>query len=587
MSDTGNPIYTKRRNFDVLRSQLENEYSSFKSHHRELSRFILPRRTRFEITDVNKGDKRNQDIIDSTATLAVRTLRSGMMSGVTSPARPWFRLTTPYPELNEVASVKYWLHMVHQIMNTTFLRSNLYNILPIVYGDIGVFGTAALYIEEDVDNVMHFHSFPIGSFYVSKDNKGKVNTFLREFRMTIRQLVDMFAVKDPKTNTIDWSNFSTYIQNAWDQGFYETWVDVVHVIKPNDKYNPKKPLDPKAKKYVSCYYERGTYGAGGNQLIGADLDKYLRESGYDYFPVLCPRWEVTGEDVYGTECPGMVALGDIKQLQTGEKRIAQGVDKMLNPPMLAHYSLQNSDTSLLPGDVTFVDMNTTPNGFRPAHEVNFRVEMMENKQDQVRRRIQRAFYEDLFLMLASMDRRQITAREIEERHEEKLLALGPVLEQLNQDLLDPLIDIAFDLHLKQGYFEGLPIPEELQGTPLKVEYISIMQQAQKLVGISSIERFVGFVGQVAQGVPSVLDKINSDQLVDVYADITSIPPELVLSDDEVAELRANRAAQAQAAQQQQNIQQAAMTAKDLSQTDTGSDNALTRMLAQANAGSLV
>ena len=152
-------IITKRRNFEVLRSQLENEYSSFKSHHRELGSFILPRRPRFEITDVNKGDKRNRDIIDSTATLAVRTLASGMMSGVTSPARPWFRLTTPEPAVAESGRVKTWLHAVQNIMTTSFLRSNLYNLLPTVYGDLGVFGTAALYVEEDMDNVMHFHSF--------------------------------------------------------------------------------------------------------------------------------------------------------------------------------------------------------------------------------------------------------------------------------------------------------------------------------------------------------------------------------------------------------------------------------------------
>lgn len=190
-------------------------------------------------------------------------------------------------------------------------------------------------------------------------------------------------------------------------------------------------------------------------------------------------------------------------------------------------------------------------------------------------------------MLASTDRRQITAREIDERHEEKLLALGPVLEQLNQDLLDPLIDIAFDMHMKQGLFDDLMPPDELKGMPLKVEYISIMAQAQKLIGISGVERFVGFVGQVAQADPTVLDKVNRDQLIDVYADITSIPPDLVLTDEEVAEMRAARAKQQQAAQQMQMMQMGAGAAKDLSQTSLEGDNALNRMLSQAQAGSLV
>lgn len=579
-------IITKRRNFEVLRSQLEQEYSSFKSHHRELGDFILTRRVRQEITDVNKGNKRNANIIDSTATLAVRTLRSGMMSGVTSPARPWFRLATPNPALNEYGPVKNWLSRVQDVMTTSFLKSNLYNILPIVYGDMGVFGTAAIYVEEDLENVMHFHSFPIGSFYIAKDPKGKVNTFVREFRMTVRQVVDMFAERDPKTNKLKMDNLSVHVQNLWASGHTETWIDVVHIVKPNDEYNPKKLL-PKYKKFQSVYYERGTYGSGGNYLVGGDEGRYLRESGYDFFPVLCPRWELTGEAVYGTDCPGMIALGDVKQLQNVERRLMQAIDKMVNPPMVGSYALRNQKTSILPGDITYADTSGSTSPFRPAHEVNARLQEMEVKQQECRRRIQRSFFEDLFLMLASMDRRQITAREIDERHEEKLLALGPVLEQLNQDLLDPLIDIAFDMHMKQGLFDEFQLPDELKGAPLKVEYISIMAQAQKLIGISGVERFVGFVSQVAKVDPTVLDKVNKDQLIDVYADITSIPPELVVTDEDVAEIRAQRAQAQQQAQMAQMAQAAAGSARDLSQANLEGDNALTRMLGEANAGSLV
>ncbi len=278
----------------------------------------------------------------------------------------------------------------------------------------------------------------------------------------------------------------------------------------------------------------------------------------------------------------MEALGDIKQLQHGEKRVMEAVDKMVRPPMTGPTSLKNSTASILPGDITYVDTVSGQQGFRPSHEINFRIQEMEMKQDQIRNRIQRAFYEDLFLMLANSDRRQITAREIEERHEEKLLALGPVLEQLNQDLLDPMTDIVFDIHMRQGLLP--PPPEEIQGMDLKVEYISVMAQAQQLLGISSIERFTGFVSQVAAADPGILDKVNADQIIDVYADTISLPPSIVRTDDEVAEIR-NQRAQAQKQQQQmQMTQMAAQTAKDLGQTDLSQDKALGAMLGLANAG---
>lgn len=566
---------SKRKQLELLRSQLDNERSTFIAHWRDLGDFILPRRPRFYTADVNKGDRRNNKIIDSTATLAVRTLRSGMMSGITSPARPWFRLTTPDPGLSEFGPVKSWLFDVQNRITTSFLKSNLYNILPIAYGDLGTFGTSPISVVDDFSgNIMHFDSFPVGSYMIAKDNFGVVNTFVREFRMTVAQIVSMFVEIEPGTRKADWSNVSTYVKNLFDLGQTQEWIEVVHIVKPNDYYDPKK-VESKYKKFYSCYYEKGISG-GTNQNYLQNEEKFLSEKGFDYFPILCPRWEVTGEDVYGTSCPGMDALGDIKQLQLGEKRTFEAIEKMIRPPMQGPSTLKNQSVSQLPGDLTYIDMPAGGQGLRPVHEVNFRIQEMEMKQGQIRDRVRRAFYEDLFLMLANSDRRVITAREIEERHEEKLLALGPVLEQLNQDLLDPLIEIAFQMHLDRGLLP--PAPEELQGVDLKVEYVSIMAQAQKLVGLTGIERFTGYVGQLAQFDPTVMDKFNIDQAVDVYADITSVPPTIVRSDEEVQAMKEQRAqAQAQA-QQLQNAQAAAQGAKTLSETAVGDSNALEMMI---------
>lgn len=571
--------YSKRQYFNIVKNQLESERASFISHWRDIADYILPRRAQFNLSDANRGDKKNQKIIDSTATLAARTLSSGMMSGITSPARPWFRLTTPDPDLAEFGPVKLWLDTVQKRMITSYLRSNLYNTLPIMYKDLGVFGTSPVLIEEDLTgDVFHTRSFPIGSYCIAKDFKGRVNTFFREFQMTVAQIVETFAEYDNATGKANWDNISTHVRNMWDVGNYETWINVSHIIMPNRDYDPTKG-PAKFKKYLSYYYESGTT----YDLRGAE-NVFLRESGYDYFPVLCPRWEVTGSDVYATSCPGMEALGDIKQLQHGEKRIMEAVDKMVRPPMKGPSSLKQTVVSTLPGEITFEDV-TSGQGLKPVYEVQFRIQEMEMKQNQVRNRIQRAFYEDLFLMLANSDRKQITAREIDERHEEKLLALGPVLEQLNEDVLDPLTDITFQMHLNQGLLPEAP--PELQGMELKVEYISIMAQAQKLLGVSGIERFTGYIGQVAQIDPHVLKKVKTDQVVDVYADMMSLPPSIIRTDEEVAALMKQEQMMQQQQQQMAMMQQGSQVAKNLSQASLNKDQALGAILDQANAGSLV
>jgi hypothetical protein len=551
---------TKRQQLEKMRQSLKTERESFMPHWRDLSDYVMPRRARYTISERNKGDRRNKKIIDSTATLAMRNLMAGMMSGLTSPARPWFALTTPDPALAEFGPVKSWLDDVTKRMRTIFLKSNLYNALPLLYCDQGLFGTSAMAVLEDEQDVIRCYSFPIGSYCIAQSHRHTVDTFVREWAMTVRQLVQRFG----------YENCSRSVQEQYDAGNYEVWIDVAHMIHPNEEHNPEK-LAAKHKRFSSCYWE-----------IGSDEEgKFLDESGFDEFPIMAPRWNLTGEDVYG-QSPGMDALGDIQQLQAMQRRMIQSVDKMVNPPMVAPTSMQNKKASLLPGDITYVDTTQGSTGFKPAHELRMPLQELQVLINDTQMRVKRCFYEDLFLMLANSDRRQITAREIEERHEEKLLMLGPVLERQNEDLLDPLIDRTFSIMLRRG--ELPQPPSEIAGQDLKVEYISIMAQAQKLVATAGLERFVGFVGNLAAAKPDIADKLDFDQVVDEYADMLGVPPKIVRPDDDVMKVRQARAEQIAQQQRAEQLQQVAQGAKLLSETDMGGDSALSRMAAGLGAG---
>jgi hypothetical protein len=264
----------------------------------------------------------------------------------------------------------------------------------------------------------------------------------------------------------------------------------------------------------------------------------------------------------------------------------EAIEKVVKPPMIAPSMMEHTTTSILPGDITYADTDGTRGEFRPVFQVDPKINDLEQKQQQVRDRIQRAFYVDLFLMLARSDRRQITAREIEERHEEKLIGLGPVLEQIDQDMLDPLIDITFQIAWRQGRIP--PPPPELEGVDLKVEYISIMAQAQKLVGVASIERGTRFIMDLSSSKqdPGVWDKYDDDKAIDAYFNAIGTPAEMIRSDDAVQEIRQARIEAEQERQRREQAKEMVSAAKDLSGTDLEKDNALKRLLSQANAGQL-
>lgn len=553
---------TLRQHVETRLEALRGERGSWMPHWAELAEHLLPRRGRFLAAEgaggtarPNQGGKRNGRIVNGTGTIALRTLQSGLSAGVTSPARPWFKLTTPDPELAEWQPVKLWLEEVERLMQAVFDRSNLYPVLQAQYEELGCFGTAVLAVFEDPEDVIRVRGFTAGEYMVAQDHKGRVDCFYREYAMTVAQLVEQFGLKA----------VSATVRGLWDRGAYDQWVEVVHAVEPN---LPLPGVEPASDKpWRSLYFEKGQSG-----------QRALAERGFEEFPLMAPRWHLASGDIYGRS-PAMDALGDVKQLQNEEKRKAEAIEKLVRPPMIAPTSLQKRAASILPGSITYVDVQQGQAGFQPAYQFDPQIQPLMLDIEKLEARINRAFYADLFLMMVESDRRQMTATEVVERHEEKLLALGPVLERLHKDLLRPLIDRSFAILARGGLLP--PAPEELQGRELEVAFVSLLAQAQKAVDSGSIERLAGFVGRLAQANPEALDKLDFDQAVELYGARLSVPPSLVRGAEEVAALRAARRRQAQLAAAAEAVQlagAAAEGAKTLAETPTGGDSLLDGLL---------
>lgn len=550
--------YNKR--LEALRS----ERSSFIPLWRELSDYHLSHRGRFLTSDRNKGYKRNTKQINNTSRLSSRTLASGMMSGITSPARPWFRLSSGDSGLDDAQAVKQWLHDVQDIMYKVFSQSNTYNSLHQLYSELGVFGTAAMGVYQDFDNVIWCKPYTVGSYMMALNSKDVSDTFYREYEISVAQCIKQFGEE----------NVSQSVKEQWEKGNSEAWVKVVHAIEPNDDRDNNSPL-AKDKRWRSVYYEAKNGTKEGTE-------KFLRESGFDDYPILGPRWDVTAEDVYASDCPGITALGDTKALQLAERRKYQALDKIVSPPLQGPTALKNKLNGGAVGanDVIWHDQNGE--GLRSIYDYRPDINAIKGEIMDVENRVQRAFYEDLFLMLAQTDRRQITAREVAEKHEEKLLMLGPVLERLHNELLDPLIDRTFNILQANGV---LPVPPpELQNKDLNVEYVSVLAQAQRLVATGAVDRLTGFVGQIAAVWPEARHKVDASRAVDEYAESLGVDPSMIRSDDEVGAMAQAEALQAQQAQAMAVAQQGADLAKTASDTNMSEDNALGAVMQRAGIG---
>lgn len=516
--------------------ELEEARNRIKPQWEEIARYVTPGRGVFDDAEPNQGDRKDRDLLDATPFQALTTLAAGMQGGLTSPSRPWFKLGVTDPELGDYEPVRVWLDEVERRMLHVLGRSNAYNGLHTLYAEVGAFGTGALYIEEDPMEVLRCTALTAGEYAVAFDSRGMPSEFCRTFWMSAPQMADAFG----------YDALSDAVRSALDNGRRGQWFRVHHLIFPNDDFSPLEKEDRPAKNmpWASVYWEHGK-------------DKPLRVSGYEEFPVLVPRWDVVGADFYGRG-PGWAALGESKMLQELRFDYLEAQKIAIRPPVMGPTGLKNARANLTAGAVTFYD---GPVGLQPIYQVRPDIPGQLQAIAESRQLIQRFFYADLFLMLAANDvnNRDMTAREVAERHEEKMLMLGPVLERLENELLDPLIERVFAIMDRMGLMP--PPPEDLGGKLLQVEYISILAQAQRMVGIEGIERLADFVGRYAPLKPDALDKVDFDEAIDQYAKKLGVPAAVIVSDENVAAIREQRAQQQAQMEQMAAMQQAAQTAQ--------------------------
>lgn len=525
---------------------LKTERTSWISHWREISENILPRNGRFIDGDSNNGRKKHNKIYDNTPIRALKILSAGLMGGLTSPSRPWFKLAMHDDEMNQDHEVKEWLAKVESMMLSVFQRSNIYGSLHSMYEELAAFGTAACIILPDYQDVIRCYPLTIGEYAVATNWRGEIDTIYREFEKTVGETVEEFGIE----------NVSEAARGKYETGNYDAKIKIIHAIEPRrDRDSTRK--DSKNMPFKSVYIE-----------IGAEEGKILRESGFLRFPAVCPRWDINDNNVYGNS-PAMTALGDIKQLQFNQTSKLKGIDYQVNPPIIAPTDMKTQSAGFLPGGILYHDSNGTGDTVRSAFDVRIDLNHLLEDIADVRQRVQSAFYADLFLMV-SQQSQNMTATEVAERHEEKMLMLGPVLERLQNELIDPLIEITFDAMVSAGILP--PPPDAIADQDINVVLVSILAQAQRAIGVNSIDRFVGALASVAQVKPEVLDNFNGDKWAEIYADSLGIDPRILMNPEEVAAIRQQRVEQQAQTQQLQQMEQGAGIAQSLAQAQSLTDD---------------
>lgn len=551
-------------------SNWENRKTNYDETLKEVAEFVYPNAKRFIGGEKNHDRAAIKKVLYNEGKKSLDTLASGMLSGTCSPSRDWFKLGVSKFS-NVDGGFVLALQKLERAVYLELARSNFYRAMHQIYKFEGAFGTACALIDdiEDVktDAALNLILMPFGSYALRVDYLNRVDGLYRKFNMTAKDVVKTFGKDD----------LPEQIQKAIDDKKGNAEFTIIHIVEntPDDMFVEGKQ---EIKKAFSSYY-----------FLEGEKEKFLRISGFDTFPAICPRWEVIGDDPYG-ESPATLSLGDFREAQKLKVMMLEGTERMVNPPILLPTSMRDQTYKLVPRGVLFFEPSmiagSTQAQAQNAMNIQFDYNgVMAEYQDCIMR-IKGAFYTDLFLMLDGFDKTNMTATEVAERKSEKMLMLGSVLERQTDEALRPVITNVVErilTKLADRYPEVVAAFEPYSDKEYDIEFVSILAQAQKASGSANLERGTQYLMGLAGVNEDVALIIQPTNMVKHYVDMNSMPADVLKTDTEFKKAKDELMQQRQQEAQMQQMQQAAQVTGDTAQAV----NAVSEMGQNPNTASMV
>ena len=518
--------------FDYIKKRLdklETDRSTWEDHWQEILDYVMPRKA--DITFIrSRGEKRTEVLFDSTAITANNLLAASLQGTLTSPSLPWFSLKLRDDDANKVRDIQIWLEDTARRMYAVFNESNFNTEVHEMYLDLCSVGTSAIFVEEAnegfIQGGLHFNTLHISEYFIQENVKGTVDTLYRKYKMTARQAVQEFGEK----------NIGTKIKEAL-KAKPDTQFNFIHAVEPTEDYERAIGKVKTKLPFHSCH-------------VCFEDKMVVRTGGYNEFPYLVPRWAKATGEIFGRS-PSYNALPDIKTLNKAVEIGLKAWAKAIDPPLLVTDDGVIGRVRMTPAGITVVRSDTA---IKPL-QIGSNWQITDLKENQLRTAIRQAYYSD---QLQLQEGPQMTATEVQVRYELMQRLLGPTLGRFQTEFLNPLIERVFGIMMRSDAL--MPRPSEMEGRNMDIEYVGPLARSQRMEEAIAVERLYQLAMQVVQVDPTVMDVIDHEQAIRMRATLLGVPKTVLRGEDEVAEIREQRAAAQQQAQEQAMAQQQADTA---------------------------
>lgn len=515
--------------YKQLQSSLTKYRGNWDTFWQEVAERCFTDQADFNVTR-SPGTRRTQRVYDSTASMAVDRSASAIVGLITPKSEKWHTLTTDNDELNKSQNVKRYFDDVTKILfanryapKSGFATANYQSVRSLMG-----FGTGQMTLNENkIGRGIVYQPLFLGDMFFGVDNFGIIDTAMRNFKFTKRQAIQ------------EWGEEAIPEKVRRDKG--DNQFDFCHIVHANEDYI-EGSISPDKRKYKSVYFFK------------EDMERPLNEDGYYTFPFPVCREISSPNEIYGRS-PAMKMLPEIKGLNEMRKTNLMAGQFAVTPPLLAPSMNQGvaqlgsgpMQVNWKPAGVTYGGVNAQ--GQQMIHPMNTgsRPDIGQQMIEESRRVVNDSFYLSLFQILVETP--TMTATEVLARTQEKGILLAPTADRLEQEYLGPMIERELDILYRQGLLPELPGELIDAGGEYTVKYESPLTRAQRSNQSIGINETFNMAMQASSVDPSILDRVNLDEMLKQTADINGTPASIIRSDTETEELRAGREQQ----QQQQSI----------------------------------
>ncbi len=506
--------------------KIKADRGTLDSHLQEVAERVVPRKS-YVTVKRQEGQKTitfNTDLFDATGVFANQDMAAGLVSHLFSGR--WFNIRATNKEIRDNPAVKDSLARLTNLLLEELAASNFSNVISETMIDMGWAGQACIEPKEGKKTTLAFKSYHISEFYIFLDSDGQVDTVYYKFEFTARQAEQEWGEKGTLPKCVVDALSSGKPEDA-DKKF-----EFIQELKPREDFD-KFPAVALRRPIAS------TYVAVKDKAI-------VFEDGYYEMPKLTPRWHVNSNEINGRS-QAMFGLPWIKLLNTIIKDWQQGVQLRHRPPTLAPDDGFLKPNRYTPGAFWYYRASyaANPNAIRQfpvAKADNGIKDMIE----WVEANIKKAFYNDLFVMLAEAKGPK-TAFEISERIQEKNARAVMPIGRLHSELANGLITRCIGILGRAGKLKGILIPE-LIDQPYEIQYVSKLALAIKMIEVQSITGTMAALAPIGDRNPQVFDNFDDDEIARGIGDRFGMPPDMIRPVPAVDEMREQRQADLEAQQ---------------------------------------